>query len=51
MQGCIIYLPFSSRLEQFPPIGATITNTNYILNISNKSDSNVNTILSSANSY
>ena len=37
-------------MEQFPPIGATITNTTYILNIFNKSDSNVNTILSSSNS-
>jgi hypothetical protein len=44
-------LPFSSKLEPFPPIGATIMNTNYILNIFNKSDSNVNTILSSANAY
>ena len=44
-------LPFSSKLETFPPIGATITNTIYILNITNKSDSNVNTILSSANAY
>ena len=44
-------LPFSSKLEPYSPIGATIQNTNYILNMFNKSDSNVNTILSSANAY
>ena len=44
-------LPFSSKLEQYSPIGATIQNTNYILNIINQSDSNVNTILSSGNAY
>ena len=44
-------LPFSSRLVPFPPIGATIQNTTYILNLFNKSDSNVSTFLSSANAY
>ena len=40
---------FRSKLKIFPPIGATITNTNYIFNITNKSDSHVNTTFSSAN--
>ena len=41
-------LPFSSKLEQFPPIGATITNTNYILNLFNKSDANISVVYSSS---
>jgi len=41
-------LPFSAKLERFPPLGVPFPDTTYILNLFNKSDSNVSVIYSSS---